>query len=98
MFRHGLLNMCADSAVFNPGLNVVILVVCLREIAAYVLLLPRSTGAPLVHLRLTQLGQSANMHNFLSTPPPIRTTKCLVTLGLVFWLDGWDPSASSKNN
>jgi hypothetical protein len=71
---------------------------CLREIAAYVLLLPRSTGAPLVPLRLTQLCQSANMQNFLSTAPPIRTTKCLVTLGLVFWLDGWDPSSSSKNN
>jgi hypothetical protein len=26
------------------------------------------------------------------------TSQCLVTLGLVFWLDGWDPSASSKNN
>jgi hypothetical protein len=24
--------------------------------------------------------------------------QCLVTIGLVFWLDGWDPSASSKNN
>ncbi len=71
---------------------------CLREIAAYALLLPRSTGAPVVPVRLTQLCQSANMQNFLSTPPPIRTTKCLVTLGLVFWLDGWDPSASSKNN
>jgi hypothetical protein len=38
------------------------------------------------------------MQNFLSTAPPIRTTKWLVSLGLVFWLDGWDPSASSKNN
>jgi hypothetical protein len=71
---------------------------CLREIAAYVLLLPRSTGAPPVPLRLTQLWQSAMMQNFLLTAPPIRTTKCLVSLGLVFWLDGWDPSASSKNN
>jgi hypothetical protein len=71
---------------------------CLQEITAYVLLLPRSIGAPLVPLRLTQLCQSANMQNFLSTAPPIRTTKCLVSLGLVFWLDGWDPSASSKNN
>jgi hypothetical protein len=71
---------------------------CLREIAAYVLLLPRSTGTPPVPLRLTQLCQSATIQNFLSTAPPIRTTKCLVSLGLVFWLDGWDPSASSKNN
>ncbi len=23
---------------------------------------------------------------------------CLVTLGLIFWMDGWDPSASTKNN
>jgi hypothetical protein len=38
------------------------------------------------------------MQNFLLTAPPIRTTKCLVSLGLLFWLDGWDPSASSKNN
>jgi hypothetical protein len=44
---------------------------CLREIAAYVLLLPRSTGAPLIPLRLTQLCQSAMMQNFLSTAPPI---------------------------
>jgi hypothetical protein len=71
---------------------------CLREIGAYILLLPRTTGAPPIPLRLTQLCQSPNMQNFLSTPPPIQTTKCLVTLGLVFWLDGWDPSASSKNN
>jgi hypothetical protein len=33
----------------------------LREIAAYVLLLPRSTGARLIPLRLTQLCQSAMM-------------------------------------
>ena len=26
------------------------------------------------------------------------STPCLVSLGLIFWLDGWDPSASSKNN
>jgi hypothetical protein len=71
---------------------------CLLEISAYVLLLPRSTGAPLVPLHLTQLCQSTNMQNFLSTAPPIRTTKCLFSLGLVFWLDGWDPSASPKNN
>jgi hypothetical protein len=38
------------------------------------------------------------MQNFLLTAPPIRTTKCLVLLGLIFWLDGLDPSASSKNN
>jgi hypothetical protein len=36
--------------------------------------------------------------NLLSTTPPIRITKCLVSLGLVLWLDGLDPSASSKNN
>jgi hypothetical protein len=71
---------------------------CLLEITVYVLLLPRSTGAPPVPLRFTQLCQSANMQNFLWTTPPIRTTKCLVLLGLTFWLDGWDPSASSKNN
>jgi hypothetical protein len=71
---------------------------CLREIAAYVLLSPRSTGAPPVPLHLTQLCQSAMMQNFLLTAPPIRTTKCLASLGLIFWLDGWDPSASSKNN
>jgi hypothetical protein len=62
---------------------------CLREIAAYVLLLPRSTCAPPVPLRLTQLCQSAMMQNFLSTAPPIGTTKYLVLLGLVFWLDAW---------
>jgi hypothetical protein len=44
---------------------------CLREIAAYVLLLPKSTGAPPVPLRLTQLCQCAMMQNFLSTAPPI---------------------------
>jgi hypothetical protein len=71
---------------------------CLRDIAAYVLLLPRSTGAPPVPLRLTQLCQNAVMQKILLTAPPSRTTKCLVSLGLIFWLDGWDPSASSKNN
>jgi hypothetical protein len=71
---------------------------CLCEIAAYVLLLPRTTGAPPVPLRLTQLCQSTMMQEFLSTAPPIQSTKCLVSLGLIFWLDGWDPSASSKNN
>jgi hypothetical protein len=40
---------------------------CLREIAAYVLLLPRSTGAPPIPLRLTQLCQSAMM-KFVTLP------------------------------
>jgi hypothetical protein len=30
--------------------------------------------------------------------PPLLRTKCLVSLGVIFWLDGWDPSASLKNN
>jgi hypothetical protein len=44
---------------------------CLREIAAYVLLLPRLNGAPPVPLRLTRLCQSATKQNFLLTAPPI---------------------------
>jgi hypothetical protein len=71
---------------------------CLFEIAAYVLLLTRTTGAPPIPLRLTQLCQSKIMQDFLMTAPPIRSTQCLVSSGLIFWLDGWDPSASSKNN
>jgi hypothetical protein len=71
---------------------------CLREIAAFVLLLPNTTGAQLKPLQLTQLCQSRMMQNFLtSTAPPIRSMQCLVSLGLIFWLDGWDPSVSSKN-
>jgi hypothetical protein len=71
---------------------------CLCEIAAYVLLLTRTTGARPILLRLMQLFQSRIMQDFHLTAPPIRSTQCLVSLGLIFWLDGWDPSASSQNN
>ena len=71
---------------------------CLRELVAFVLLLPRTNGSPPIPLRLTQLCQSTMMQNFLSTALPISSTQCLVSVGLIFWLDGWDPSASSKNN
>jgi hypothetical protein len=71
---------------------------CLRELVAFVLLLPRTNGSPPIPLRLTQLCQSTMMQNFLSTALPIGSTQCLVSVGLIFWLDGWDPSASSKNN
>ncbi len=71
---------------------------CLREIIAFVLLLPKTKGAPQVPLRLQQLCKSKMMKDFLSQAPPIRLTECLISIGLLFWLDGWDPSASSKNN
>jgi hypothetical protein len=71
---------------------------CLQEIAAFVLLLPRTAGVAPVPLRLVQLCQSKTMKDFLGSSPPIRRTQCLVSLGVIFWLDGWDPSASSKNN
>ena len=44
---------------------------CLCKIAAYVLLLPRTTGAPPVPLRLTQLCQSNMMQDFLLTALPL---------------------------
>jgi hypothetical protein len=71
---------------------------CLCEIAAFALLLPRTKDALPIPLRLTQLCQSAMMHNFLVSAPPTLSTQCLVSIGLIFWLDGWDPSVSSKNN
>jgi hypothetical protein len=71
---------------------------CLREITAFVLLLPKTKGAPQVPLRLQQLCKSKMIKDFLSKAPPIRLTECLISIGLLFWLDGWDPSASSKNN
>ncbi len=70
---------------------------CLQEIVAFVLLLPRTVGAAPVPLRLQQLCQSAAMVQFLNEPNSSPST-CLVSLGVLFWLDGWDPSASSKNN
>jgi hypothetical protein len=71
---------------------------CLREITAFVLLLPKTKGAPQVPLRLQQLCKSKMMKDFLSKAPPIQLTECLISIGLLFWLNGWDPSASSKNN
>jgi hypothetical protein len=71
---------------------------CLQEIAAFVLFLPRTAGVAPVPLRLVQLCQSKTMKDFLDISPPVWRTKCLVSLGVIFWLDGWDPSASSKNN
>ncbi len=69
----------------------------LEEIAAFILLLPRTIGAPPTPLRLRQLCQSFEMQRFLTS---VKTNypDCLVSIGLLFWLDGWDPSASSKNN
>ena len=71
---------------------------CLTEIAAYVLLFPRTLGTPPIPLRLRQLCQSSMVQSLLLETPATQSTRCLVTLGLLFWLDGWDPSASSKNN
>jgi hypothetical protein len=68
---------------------------CLQEVAAFVLLLPRTRVVTPVPLRLEQLCCSANLLQCLRQPI---ATSCRVTLGLLFWLDGWDPSASSKNN
>ncbi len=68
---------------------------CLDKIAAYTLLLPRTVGVAPVPLRLENLCQSANMKQPLLSD---LSTKCLVSFGFLFWLDGWDPSASSKNN
>jgi hypothetical protein len=71
---------------------------CLQEIAAFVLLLPQTAGIAPVPLPLVQLCQSKVMKDFLDTSPPLLCTKCLVSLGVIFWFDGWDPSAWSKNN
>ncbi len=71
---------------------------CLTEIASFVLLLPRTLGTAPIPLRLRQLCQSQQMQDFIALSQPIQVTKCLVSLGIMFWMDGWDPSASSKNN
>jgi hypothetical protein len=44
---------------------------CLREITTFVLLLPKTKGAPQVPLRLRQLCKSKMMKDFLSKAPPI---------------------------
>ena len=72
---------------------------CIQEISAFVLLLPRTIGASSIPLRLRQLCECVTMQEFLRSDPNIHhDVPCLVSLGLIFWLDGWDPSASSKNN
>lgn len=71
---------------------------CLREIAAFVLLLQRIVGESPIPLHLRQLCHCNSMQEFLLALSPVRSIPCLVTLGLIFCLDGWDPSASSKNN
>jgi hypothetical protein len=53
---------------------------------------------PPIPLWLIQLCQCQRMKEFLSLALPIRDTKCLVSLGVILWMDGWDPSASSKDN
>jgi hypothetical protein len=70
---------------------------CLHEIAAFGLLLPPSVFPDPVPLRLQELCRSVKIRDFLAEPID-PTTPCLVSVGLIFWLDGWDPSASSKNN
>jgi hypothetical protein len=69
----------------------------LEEIAAFILFLPRTMGAPPIPLRLHQLCECHNMQTFLNEVEPA-DAQCLVSIGLLFWLDGWDPSTSSKNN
>mgnify|MGYP000429540297 CR=1 FL=1 len=69
----------------------------LEEISAFVLLLPRTIGARAIPLRLKQLCQSRAVTKFMETVDNTNT-ECLVSIGLLFWLDGWDPSASTKNN
>jgi hypothetical protein len=70
---------------------------CLHKIAAFSLLLPPSVCLDPVPLRLQELCRSVKIREFLAEPID-PSTPCLVSLGLIFWLDGWDPSASSKNN
>ncbi len=71
---------------------------CLQEIVAFVLLLPRTTGVAPVPLRLQQLCQSSIMKQCDFSLFDSQMRPCLVTIGLLFWMDGWDPSASTKNN
>ena len=70
---------------------------CLQEIAAFVLLLPQKVGSPPIPFRLKQLCQSHYVQQFIQQPS-VDSPLCLVSLGIIFWMDGWDPSASSKNN
>jgi hypothetical protein len=65
---------------------------CLQEIVAFVLVLPGPNGPSEVPQRLQLLCQSFKLHE---RPSP---DSCLVSIGLLFWMDGWDPSQSSKNN
>ena len=69
----------------------------LPEIAAFTLLLPVRVGAPCIPLRMHQLSHSKNMSTFMDLAP-LNDDHHLVSVGLLFWLDGWDPSASTKNN
>ena len=65
---------------------------CLQEIVAFVLVLQNSEGPLVVPLRLQLLCQSLNLHTRQSS------ATSLVSIGLLFWMDGWDPSQSSKSN
>jgi hypothetical protein len=70
---------------------------CVQEIAAFVLLLPLTKGVAEVPLRLQQLCNSKKLQQFRSVPTAT-LQPCLVTIHMILWMDGWDPSASSKNN
>ena len=49
-------------------------------------------------LRLQQLCHSHQCQKALLSAPLDALQECLVSLELLFWADGWDPSASTKNN
>ena len=70
---------------------------CLEEIIAFVLLLPRSNAMSPIPIRLRRLCMSKDMQEFMHPLHPI-SPECHVSIGILFWMDGWDPSASSKNN
>ena len=95
--KHALVTILPSPNVYilNDGLHAY----CdLEEITAFVLLLPRTLGMAPVPKRLRQLCQGSVMQNFRKEMPLTLDTQCLVSIGLIFWLDGWDPSASSKSN
>jgi len=103
-FQAHILNASNTHSLISllPGPNIVMInsshAYCsLPEFTAWVLLLPRTIGVAPMSKRTHQLCRSKAMLTFMQDAPR-DDPHSLVSVGFIFWLDGWDPSASSKNN
>jgi hypothetical protein len=90
-----------DNSTHTQVILVVRSCTCLLLLARHCCLctiIPRPLGEAPIPLRLRQLCQCKSMEDLILETPSTQSSKCLVTIGLLFLLDRWDPSALSKDN